>query len=264
MITAVIPVYNNEDTIVQVLKALTGVSQINEIIVIDDASQDNSVAVIKRFIPQVKLLKNLQNLGKGGAVVRAVKIAKGDIILTCDADLSRLTCDHILKLINTFEQKKSDMVIGDERQPGLTGNLVNIFNLVSGERIFRKAVILPYLQLIARCGNGIEQIINFAHRGKQVDFVVLEDMGHILKYQRHRLPTMTYVYFKEAMDLVKTEYAISKIKVAYRFRYQIRPLSKYVYMIPYYKVPARKLFYLTKSVARRAGSIRHIYNRFYY
>ena len=215
MISCIVPVYNNEKTIGRVLKVLASCDDIGEIFVIDDGSTDDSVKVIKSTLksltPKVKIIINKQNLGKGATVIKGIKQTREEIILLCDADLSKIQKHHIVNIIN--EHKKGyDMVIaGRESKKGIIGNwMANI----SGERILYKKNIEPYLNLISEKGNGIEQIINFVHKkqGKKIKIIVSKNIGHILKCQRKNKIEAMIAYLEEGIQIVDTSLILQKLK----------------------------------------------------
>lgn len=87
-ISVVIPNFNGakllSKNLPQVLKNCPGC----QIIVVDDASTDNSVAILKEKFKNIKLLVNFQNLGFSGAVNRGIKNASGDLVLLLNSDVS--------------------------------------------------------------------------------------------------------------------------------------------------------------------------------
>ena len=92
-ITILIPAYNEETTIIPLLKSVQKeTSKIKtvsfEIVVIDDFSQDNTNKLLRENETLYNSLISLEyNQGKGGAVLRGLEKAKGDYILFQDADL---------------------------------------------------------------------------------------------------------------------------------------------------------------------------------
>lgn len=92
-LSIVVPVFNEEKTIITVLKrlrslTLSGVEK--EIIVVDDGSHDNTAALLKKFVKnhsEIVFLSHEKNYGKGKAIRTAIKKAKGTYIVIQDADL---------------------------------------------------------------------------------------------------------------------------------------------------------------------------------
>lgn len=195
-ISAVIPVYNNQSTIAHVVDVVSHHPDIAETIVVDDGSRDASPQILKQ-ISGIRFKRFSTNRGKGAAVAAGWQLATHDTILAVDADLSELSSRHLTGLIAAYQTGQWDMVVAGR------GN--SLFQWFCGERIYRKHTLLSYRKLAANAGNGLEQVINFAHRGKRVRVVETEQTGHILKYQRHMLPVAAWLYCKEGWQLAKTE-----------------------------------------------------------
>ena len=96
MLSILIPVYNEERTIVDVLNKVQGVSLINdlkkEIVIVNDCSTDSSESIIMNFISNtkennIKYFSFDKNMGKGAALRKAITLANGDFIIIQDADL---------------------------------------------------------------------------------------------------------------------------------------------------------------------------------
>jgi len=114
-ISILIPCFNEEKTIIQVLKtiSLQEIKNITlEVIVINDGSSDNSLSLLQENKHLYSRLVNLdENLGKGGAVIEGLKVAEGDYVLFQDADLEYDPNDYhlILKPVVLLE---ADIVFG--------------------------------------------------------------------------------------------------------------------------------------------------------
>ena len=121
MISVVIPVYNSEKTIVQLLEGLKQtLSHFSdyEIILINDCSSDNSFGVIREYVNNSKKLiaVDLQkNVGQQKATFLGLKHAKGDYIVVVDDDLAHAP-DDILMLYDKT-QHSYDVVYGINKCP---------------------------------------------------------------------------------------------------------------------------------------------------
>lgn len=106
MISAVLPAYNEGKRIEQVLKELSDF--VDEIIVIDDASQDSTAQIAGRY---ARVITNEKNLGYIGSIKKGFNEAKGDIIVTLDAD-GEHDPRYIPALISPIENGEADLVFG--------------------------------------------------------------------------------------------------------------------------------------------------------
>ncbi len=92
-LSIIVPVFNEEKTIAEILKRLLKVKQIFEIVVVNDGSTDKTAKLIKQFIKKSKRAKqkikffSKKNGGKGSAVRFGLAKAAGNYIMIQDADL---------------------------------------------------------------------------------------------------------------------------------------------------------------------------------
>ena len=81
-VSVIVPCYNEEATIVELLNSVLKQEMIYEIIVIDDGSTDKSVELIKGIgSPKIKVELNSTNLGKGKTVNRGLNLAAGQFVM---------------------------------------------------------------------------------------------------------------------------------------------------------------------------------------
>ncbi|TFG23332.1 MAG: glycosyltransferase family 2 protein [Promethearchaeota archaeon] len=112
LLSIIIPVYNEEKTIRNIILNLPKDDSI-EIIVIDDHSTDDSIREIGK-IPNshnLKLIKHKNNKGYGGAIITGMKYARGKVIVTMDSD-GQHSPDDILRLIKPIFEDHVDNSIG--------------------------------------------------------------------------------------------------------------------------------------------------------
>ena len=114
-LSIIVPAYNEEKTIADVLTALLReVSQVAEIIVVDDGSKDQTARIaedIAQQHPQVRVLRQPSNQGKTAALRAGFAASTGDIVLVQDADLEYDPVD-IPGLIEPIEHDHADVVYG--------------------------------------------------------------------------------------------------------------------------------------------------------
>lgn len=113
-VSIIIPCFNEETTISQIVKKILKLNFKDiEIIIIDDFSTDNTRKILNDEIKDKvdKVILNHQNFGKGFCIKEGVKHSTGDIILIQDADLEYEPSDYPL-LINPIIEGYADVVYG--------------------------------------------------------------------------------------------------------------------------------------------------------
>ena len=117
-ISIVIPLFNESESLEElhdwILSSISSNSKNFEIIFIDDGSSDNSWQIIKNLAKKNKHTHGIlfpKNFGKSQALNAGFKLAKGDYVITMDADLQD-SPDEIIKMIKTLKEKKLDIVSG--------------------------------------------------------------------------------------------------------------------------------------------------------
>lgn len=87
-LSVIIPVYNEEETVERVITEISRLPFVCELIVVDDASTDNTPAILKRIEGgSLKVLTHGQNAGKTAAIRTALSSVTGEITIIQDADL---------------------------------------------------------------------------------------------------------------------------------------------------------------------------------
>lgn len=113
-LSIIIPVYNEEKTIKQILKAVEQVSLPNiekEIVIIDDCSLDGTRDILKEVEHRYKVIYQTINMGKGAAVRTGFMNVTGDIIIIQDADLEYDPQEYP-KIIKPILEGRADVVYG--------------------------------------------------------------------------------------------------------------------------------------------------------
>jgi len=143
MFSVIIPAYNEENAIREVVNRVKLIPLEKEIIVVDDGSSDRTYEVA-RGIPGIKLLRHEVNKGKAAALNTGYEAAKGDIFVNIDADCT-YPPEIIPQLIAPIENGEADMIlasrfIGKIKAMKTLNRLGNVFfswlvTLLTGKKI---------------------------------------------------------------------------------------------------------------------------------
>lgn len=112
LVSIIIPLYNESETIVTLVKKILALPVNTEIIFIDDGSTDSSHQIIKTLdSPKIRLLYHSQRAGKGAAVQTGLLAATGDVVVIQDADLEYHPED-IVPLLDLITSGQAEVAYG--------------------------------------------------------------------------------------------------------------------------------------------------------
>jgi len=111
-LSIIIPVFNEINTIGEVIEAVLKTPYRKEVVIIDDGSNDGTREFLENIdIPEIKAIFNLKNKGKGHAIQTGFDAVTGDIILIQDADLEYDPQEYPV-LLDPIVKGKADVVYG--------------------------------------------------------------------------------------------------------------------------------------------------------
>ncbi len=146
-VSVVIPVYNERDTIAEIVGRVRATGIHTEILIVDDFSLDGTREVLLELAkePDVRLLLHGYNRGKGAALRSAFAAATGDVILIQDADLEYDPSDypHLLRPLELGHANVvygSRYLAGDQQDPSWLHRLGNrlltgLSNWLTGQKL---------------------------------------------------------------------------------------------------------------------------------
>jgi polyisoprenyl-phosphate glycosyltransferase len=182
-ITAILPAFNEGRNIQAVLDVLHQSNLLDEIFLVDDGSQDNTLQLMQaaaRTDPRMRALHHETNRGKGQAIFTGWEAASGNYLLLLDADLHDLTPGHIRALLVPVLERRADMTLG----LFWGGHLQTDFSsqgapFLTGQRGLR-ADVMKHISREAAAGYGFEIALTVAanRRGYRTQKVPLQGVWH--------------------------------------------------------------------------------------
>ena len=150
-LSVVMPAFNEEGTICEVLRRVRAVPVVTQIVVVDDCSTDSTGAILwKQFgdDPAIVVKRHGTNQGKGAAILTGLRHADGDVVVIQDADLE-YEPEQFADLLGLMVRENATVVYGSRfrgsvrgmRLPNLLANKILTFlaNVLFGARITDEA-----------------------------------------------------------------------------------------------------------------------------
>ncbi|MFH1888579.1 MAG: glycosyltransferase family 2 protein [Candidatus Omnitrophota bacterium] len=127
LLSVVVPVYNESNTIRQILEKIISVPVDKEIIVVNDGSTDGTEKILSEIRHNnLKVIHHSGNRGKGAAFLTGLSHAQGEFIIIQDADLEYDPSDY-LKLMAAMKDNGADIVLGARFTKGYHGLWIHRF-----------------------------------------------------------------------------------------------------------------------------------------
>lgn len=186
-VAAIVPAYNEEATLTEVLSVLKSTPGIDEILVVSDGSTDGTVEIARGM--GMRTIHLRKNQGKGRAMAVGVAHTDAPILLFVDGDITNLTGELLSRLIEPVISGRSDMNVGIRNR----GQIINAIQdstgpLLSGIRCLRRSVFeaVPDSHLE---GFAVETGLNWACRelGCRTTTTVMYNLKHLVKEKKRGL-----------------------------------------------------------------------------
>lgn len=189
-ISVVMPAYNEEGIVGTILAQIKQVPEVDEVIVVDDGSADNTAAEVLTHVG-VRLVQHPYNIGNGGAIKSGIRAATGDVILLMDCDGQHPPSEirNLLQHLNDHDMVVGARSTGTESQwhRDIANRLFNayatyivgypVLDLTSGFRAIRATLARSFLYLLP---NGYSYPTTLT--------IALFRAGYAVKYQPFASP----------------------------------------------------------------------------
>ena len=186
-IAAVVPAYNEEETLAEVLSVIKSTPLIEEVLVVSDGSTDGTVEIARSL--KLRTIHLRENHGKGTAMAVGVAHTDADLLVFVDGDILNLTGSLLDQLIAPVLAGTSDMNVGVRNR----GALINAIQqrtgpLLSGIRCLRREVFEAVPES-HREGFAIETGLNWAchELGMRTTTLVMHNLKHLVKEKKRGL-----------------------------------------------------------------------------
>ena len=197
-VSVVVPVFNEETTVSRVVETLISSPVFSEVICVDDGSTDRSMRMLEEFGEEIRLIHFEENQGKGQALATGIEGARGDVVVFMDADLTNLSQDHIETLLSPILRREAEAVLGYAKR----GEMPNLAAHLTGQRVYYREDLLPFLDQIARSRFGVEVLLNDLFKGKRVVMLALQGLIGLTKAEKHSPFLAVREYLEEANEIV--------------------------------------------------------------
>lgn len=210
-VTAIVPAYNEEATITQVVKVLLSSAYVSEVFVISDGSTDQTAQRARAAGARVHEIP--RQGGKGEAMLHALIHTSAPIVAFFDADLRGFTAAHVEQLVLPVLNGSRVMNVGlRDRGPWVTA-LTRHLPLISGERAMVRSVMENTPAEFLK-GFMVEASLNYYCRSHDLAYGAVELKGLSMrrKFEKVGWPWAVLQYTGMFFQVAK---AMGMVRVAY-------------------------------------------------
>jgi glycosyltransferase involved in cell wall biosynthesis len=183
-VSTIIPAHNEGKTICGVIKPMLGHSLIDEIIVVDDGSTDDTAKQARSM--GVKLISLPTVRGKAAAMSRGVRAARNDVVFFCDADVVGLTPEMVARIVTPVTSGEYGMYVGIRgRKTYWANRLLRVTPILGGERALTRT-LWNRVPRTYKKNFQIEIALNFFAKrlGQRMGFTVVHGLSQVIKEKK--------------------------------------------------------------------------------
>lgn len=201
IISAIVPVYDEEKTVGKVIRILVSHPKISEVICINDGSEDKSFSILKRFGKEIIFVSLKKNHGKGFALTKGIEKARGNLVIFIDADLIGLKKIHIDTLLYPVLNGRNRAVLG-YLVPSKYDLLSRFppFTYFTGQRVYYRKDLLKHIEEMKKSRFGVEILLNNKIKARRIP---LAGLKHLWKHQKYSKKRALKSYLKMGQEIAK-------------------------------------------------------------
>lgn len=203
-VVAIIPAYNEEQTLGHVIDVILSARAVEEVLVISDGSTDATAEVAREH--GALCIELEENVGKGGALKAGIDRADADVFLFLDADLIGLTRRHVESLLTPVLNGTAEMTIGIFDRGRVATDLAQfVAPYLSGQRAVRRRLLQDMSGLeAARFGVEVALTRHIKKHDVPVQHVPLTNLTHRMKEEKLGLLRGFVARMKMYWEIVKS------------------------------------------------------------
>jgi glycosyltransferase involved in cell wall biosynthesis len=208
-ISCIIPTYNEAPRIGNVIPVIATHPLIDEVIVVDDGSKDNTRQIVRDLMkqyPKLTLIEHAVNTGKSGAVATGIKSATGDYIAFIDADLVGITAQNLTDLIEPIREGTADITISLRKNAPAPWHWIGL-DYISGERVMPRDYLMNICDHFVKLPRfGLESYMNrhMIKEKKHIKIVQWPNVESPWKYKKDGLVKGVWGDIKMIGDIFRT------------------------------------------------------------
>jgi glycosyltransferase involved in cell wall biosynthesis len=214
---AVIPAYNESETVGDVVEVARRASHVSEVVAVDNASTDDTAAVAARAGARVV---PCFDSGKGQAMAAGVAATDAEVIVFLDADLVGLRPDHVDRLAASVLEGRAGMACGlFDRGPVLNPLFLHRLPVLTGQRALSRW-LFERLDHTDRRGYKVEAALNTlcSELGVRVESFVCDGLWHRTKERKYPSAVEGFVRKQAMLLTAMAVYAGYRLRRARRQR----------------------------------------------
>lgn len=189
MVSVIIPAFNEADTIANVIASALPHPWVEEVIVVDDGSTDQTAQVAEAA--GARVIRLGRNRGKTAAMDAGVRSAKADILLFLDADVTGHTQQTLSQIMQPVIEGRFEMYVGLRARSTLMLNrALRYFPIIGGERALTRR-LWESIPQNSVAGFQIEIALNYSSKQfeKGMGFELMYGTSHRIKERKYGVVT---------------------------------------------------------------------------